>query len=123
VKPVLRALKTFKGIKALAHITGGGFIENIPRVLPATVSAVVDLDAVPFLPVFQWLKDAGKIAPRECLRTFNCGIGMVAVVAAKEADAVMLALAEDGLEVVRLGTIEAREKRKPVEFSGRLRPA
>ncbi|MFO1089496.1 MAG: phosphoribosylformylglycinamidine cyclo-ligase [Hyphomicrobiales bacterium] len=123
VKPVLRALKTFKGIKALAHITGGGFIENIPRVLPATVSAVVDLDAVPFLPVFQWLKDAGKIAPRECLRTFNCGIGMVAVVAAKEADAVMLALAEDGLEVVRLGAIEAREKRKPVEFSGRLRPA
>jgi phosphoribosylformylglycinamidine cyclo-ligase len=121
VKPILKVLKAFRTVKALAHITGGGFVENIPRVLPAETAAAVDLDQVPFLPVFQWLKEAGGIAPREMLRTFNCGIGMVAVVGAKEADGVMLALAESGVEVVRLGSITERQGRAGVTFSGKLR--
>ena len=69
-------------MKALAHITGGGFPDNIPRVLPDGICARIDLAAIPTLPVFRWLAQAGDIAEAEMLRTFNCGIGMIAVVAA-----------------------------------------
>ena len=121
VKPVLRALRTFRTIKALAHITGGGFTGNIPRVIPAGLAAAVDLGRVPFLPVFQWLKEAGGVAPREMTRTFNCGVGMVLVAGAKEADAIMLALADWGLDVVRLGEIVERHGRAGVVYSGKLK--
>src|SRR5690606_25231761 len=107
VKPLLAALKAAPAIKALAHITGGGFVDNIPRVLPKGIAAELDLSAVPVLPVFRWLARTGGIAEGEMVRTFNCGIGMVAVVAAETADAVAAALAAAGETVVRLGRIVA----------------
>ncbi|MCB1378359.1 MAG: phosphoribosylformylglycinamidine cyclo-ligase [Alphaproteobacteria bacterium] len=121
VKSLLKALRGGKGIKALAHITGGGFIENIPRVLPRTTVAEIDLDAVPFTPVFGWLQQVGNVAEREMLRTFNCGIGMVVVVEAKAATAVSAGLRRSGETVVRLGTIRKRKKDEDqVALSGSL---
>ena len=82
VKPLLAgASKAGDGIKALAHITGGGFPDNIPRVLPDGVGVRIDLDAIPVPPVFGWLARTGGVAEAEMLRTFNCGIGMIVVVA------------------------------------------
>ena len=122
VKPILKSLKTGTGIKALAHITGGGFIENIPRVLPKTTVAEIDLDAVPFTPVFAWLQQAGSVAEREMLRTFNCGIGMIVVVEARSAKRVAAALTRSGEKVVTLGSIRKRKGREEqVAVSGSLR--
>jgi len=121
VKPLLKALKAGNGIKALAHITGGGFIENIPRVLPKTAVAEIDLAAVPFTPVFKWLQDVGQVAEREMLRTFNCGIGMIVVVSAKDAKAVAASLKRSGETVVTLGTIRKRRKdEEQVALTGSL---
>ena len=88
VKPLLAAIRKTKAIKALAHITGGGFPDNIPRVLPNNAGARIDLGRIPVLPVFKWLAATGGIAEKEMLRTFNCGIGMIAVVEPRKADAV-----------------------------------
>ena len=121
VKPLLKAMKATGGIKALAHITGGGFIENIPRVLPKTAVAAIDLDAVPYLAVFKWLQDVGGVAEREMLRTFNCGIGMVVVVAAKDVKKVQASLKSSGESVVTLGSIRKRQKsEEQVALSGSL---
>ncbi|MFT3986899.1 phosphoribosylformylglycinamidine cyclo-ligase [Aestuariivirga sp.] len=109
VKPVLKALKASKGIKALAHITGGGFLENIPRVLPKKTVAEINLSEVPFTPVFQWLQDQGGVDEREMLRTFNCGIGMIVVVDAKEAKAIAARFKKSGETVVTLGAIRKRK--------------
>ena len=109
VKPMLKAMKQTDAIKALAHITGGGFIENIPRVLPKTTVAEIDLDAVPYTPVFDWLQSVGGVAEREMLRTFNCGIGMIVVAAAKDAKKVAASLRRSGETVVTLGTIRKRK--------------
>src|SRR5688572_7381662 len=81
VKPLLSALKAGIGLKALAHITGGGFIDNIPRVLPDHLAAHVDLNAVTVPKVFGWLSQVGGMSEREMLRTFNCGVGMLVAVA------------------------------------------
>jgi phosphoribosylformylglycinamidine cyclo-ligase len=108
VKPVLAALKASTGIKALAHITGGGFLENIPRVLPAGTVAEIDLGKVPSPPVFGWLQKTGGIAEREMLRTFNCGIGMICVAAPDSAADVVRLLEGQGEQVVTLGRIAAR---------------
>jgi phosphoribosylformylglycinamidine cyclo-ligase len=108
VKPVLAAFKVSAGIKALAHITGGGFIENIPRVLPKQTVAEIDLAKVPCPPVFGWLQRLGGMAEREMLRTFNCGIGMIVVVAADETEAVTQSLEVSGEAVIALGRIRAR---------------
>ncbi len=122
VKPILAALNEVRGIKGFAHITGGGFVENIPRILPADCAAQVDLACVEPHPVFGWLQRAGGIAEREMLTTFNCGIGMIAVVSARYADAAMLAFAAHGEEAVRLGELGARgETDAAVQFSGSLR--
>lgn len=121
VKPLLKAIRASNGIKALAHITGGGFIENIPRVLPKTTVAEIDLDAVPYMPVFNWLQDVGHVAEREMLRTFNCGIGMIVVVAAKDARKVAASLRRSGETVVTFGTIRKRRKtEEQVALSGAL---
>jgi phosphoribosylformylglycinamidine cyclo-ligase len=121
VKSLLKALKASKGIKALAHITGGGFIENIPRVLPKTTVAEIDLDAVPYTPVFKWLQDVGSVSEREMLRTFNCGIGMIVVVDAKAAKSVATSLRKSGEKVVTLGVIRKRKKaEEQVALSGSL---
>ena len=122
VKSVLKALKASNGIKALAHITGGGFTENIPRVLPKTAVANIDLDAVPFSKVFGWLQQTGDVSEREMLRTFNCGIGMIVVVAAKDAKTAAAVLKKAGEKVVTLGSIRKRRGREEqVAVSGSLR--
>lgn len=121
VKSLLKALKTHKGIKALAHITGGGFTENIPRVLPKGTVAEIDLTQIPFAPVFQWLAKTGGVAEAEMLRTFNCGVGMIVVVKASEAKAISATLKRAGEKVVTLGTLEKRKGSAPqVKYSGSL---
>ncbi len=119
VKPVLAALKAGIGIKALAHITGGGFVDNIPRVLPDTLSAHVDLKTVAVPPVFSWLARVGGLSEHEMVRTFNCGVGMVAVVAPDEANALVKSLAEAGEYASVIGELRPRDN-APVTFSGRL---
>ena len=79
VRSCLAAIRETKAVKALAHITGGGFVDNIPRVLPTGLSVALELDRVPVLPVFKWLAATGDVGEQEMLRTFNCGIGMIAV--------------------------------------------
>jgi phosphoribosylformylglycinamidine cyclo-ligase len=110
VKSLLSVIRQTGSIKALAHITGGGFPENIPRVLPKHLAALIDLDAVKAPPVFAWLARTGGVAPTEMLRTFNCGVGMIAVVPADAADSVADALAAEGETVFRLGRMIAREE-------------
>ena len=110
VKAILAALEASGGamdgpVKALAHITGGGLSENLPRVLPPTVAAAVDLTSWRAPPVFGWLAKAGRLPDAEMLRTFNCGVGMIAVVARDGADAVMASLAAAGEAPVAIGEI------------------
>jgi phosphoribosylaminoimidazole synthetase len=122
VRSLLAALRESNGIKGLAHITGGGFLENIPRVLPANAVAEIDLEQVPCPPVFGWLSQIGNITEREMLRTFNCGIGMVIVVAEKEAAKVSEHLRQSGETVVTLGSIKPRIGDAPqVKPMGQLR--
>lgn len=120
VKSLLQALKAAPGIKALAHITGGGFPDNIPRVLPDDLGVAIDLPAISVPPVFGWLAQIGGVAEREMLRTFNCGIGMIVVTEAAQADAVMAALTEAGEKPVRLGEVTARGTDEAVTYRGKL---
>ena len=108
VKPLLKAIRETGAIKALAHITGGGFPENIPRVLPKHLAAEIDLDAVKAPAVFSWLSKTGGVAATEMLRTFNCGVGMIAVVSADDAERVRAALEAEGETVFALGRMVAR---------------
>jgi phosphoribosylformylglycinamidine cyclo-ligase len=103
VKSLLAALKACASIKALAHITGGGFPDNIPRVLPKSVGVSLDLAAIPVLPVFKWLAKTGGVLEREMLRTFNCGIGMIVVASRDGANEAEAALRAAGEAPVRLG--------------------
>ena len=96
VKPVLAAIRETGAVKALAHITGGGLSENVPRVLPDGIAAHIDLGAWRAPAVFGWLMQAGALDEAEMLRTFNCGIGMVLVVARDGADAVLRVLEAAG---------------------------
>src|SRR5262249_34897480 len=100
-------------IKALAHITGGGLYENIPRVLPESLIAELDATAWPLPPVFRWLASAGGIADAEMARTYNCGIGMMAVAAAEDAETVMALLAAAGEKVFRIGRVAERRAGMP----------
>jgi phosphoribosylformylglycinamidine cyclo-ligase len=93
-------------VRGLAHITGGGLLENIPRVLPANCHAWIDAGAWPFPNVFELLREGGKIAPQEMARTFNCGVGMAVIVAADEAKSVERALEQAGETVYRIGQVE-----------------
>ncbi len=93
-------------IKGLAHITGGGLLENIPRVLPKGCHALVDVGGWDLPPIFAWLQAGGGIEPGELARTFNCGIGMAVVVAAEHAEAVSANLSAEGEIVHRIGAIE-----------------
>jgi phosphoribosylformylglycinamidine cyclo-ligase len=121
VKSCLAAIRETNAVKALAHITGGGFPDNIPRVLPKSIGARIDLARIPVPPVFQWLAKTGNIAENEMLRTFNCGIGMIAVVEPRAADQVTAILKSEGERVVRLGELIAAAKGKPrVAYTGRL---
>ena len=93
-------------IKGLAHITGGGLLENIPRVLPHDAHALVDADSWDLPRLFAWLQAGGQIEPEELARTFNCGIGMVAIVAPEAAEEVATNLRAAGETVHRIGRID-----------------
>ncbi|VVT16239.1 phosphoribosylformylglycinamidine cyclo-ligase [Rhizobium sp. EC-SD404] len=108
VKSLLKTIRETGAIKGLAHITGGGFPENIPRVLPKTLAAEIDLDQVPVTELFAWLAKEGGVAPEEMLRTFNCGIGMIVIVAEDKAARVIQTLTEENEIVVPLGRLRAR---------------
>lgn len=109
VKPVLAALKEVR-LKGLAHITGGGLVENVPRVLPENVCAQLEKSAWPRPPVFEWLQENGNVAEAEMHRVFNCGIGMAIVVAPDQAVTAMRALEREGEKVYRIGAIRNRQK-------------
>ena len=106
VKPALSAIN-LGGVNALAHITGGGLTENIPRVLPDGMGVQIDLDSWDLPPVFQWLAATGGMQSSELLKTFNCGIGMVLAVSADRADALSRQLTAEGEKVSVLGCVTA----------------
>ena len=130
VKPVLAAMKATGAIKAVAHITGGGLTENLPRVLPDGIAAHIDLSRWQAPPVFGWLARQGRLDDAEMLRTFNCGIGLVLVVAAAEADAVCAMLRSAGEAPVIIGATEkgrgvkseakGKGEAEAVRYEGRL---
>jgi phosphoribosylformylglycinamidine cyclo-ligase len=120
VKATLAVLKATPGIKALAHITGGGLTDNVPRVFPKGTAARIALNTIPVPPVFKWLARTGKIAEREMLRTFNCGIGFVIVADARRAELVAKAFVDAGEHVHRLGEVVAAPGAPAVTFTGSL---
>ena len=116
VKQALAAIRA-GGVHGLAHITGGGLTENPPRVLPEGLACAIDLNAWTLPPVFRWLASTANMAEPELLKTFNCGIGMILVVAPDRAGAIAALLAEMGETVVNLGHVVPGEG---VVYSGRL---
>ncbi len=107
VKPLLALMKTLP-VKGMAHITGGGLTENIPRVLPASVKAVVDSSTWARPKLFQWLQHEGQVAESEMHRVFNCGIGMVVVIERQHVNEALALLQAAGESAVEIGRIEAR---------------
>ena len=116
VKQSLAAVRA-GGVHALAHITGGGLTENLPRVLPEGLGADIDLDAWELPAVFKWMAATGGIAEAEMLKTFNCGMGMILSVSADRADALTEVLEDEGETVTRLGTVTAGEG---MRYAGKL---
>jgi phosphoribosylformylglycinamidine cyclo-ligase len=115
VKTLLKVLAQ-QPIKALAHITGGGLLENIPRVLPPNTKAVIRADAWAMPDVFKWLQTQGNIDPQEMYRTFNCGIGMVVCVPAESANSIQKMLEAEGEQVFLIGEIAATDAKPFVEI-------
>ena len=115
VKPVLKLLELLE-VKAIAHITGGGLTENLPRVLPMEVKAVIDTQSWRRPAIFQWLQQQGGVSEAEMWRTFNCGVGMIVCVAAEQADSALQLLQAAGETVWRVGTIAAGQGEPFVEF-------
>ncbi len=116
VKPALAAIRA-GGVHGLAHITGGGLTENLPRVLPEGMGATIDLSSWQLPPVFRWLAETGGMEQAELLKTFNAGIGMIVVVAADRAEPLAALLAEAGETVSVLGSVEPGEG---VRYTGAL---
>ncbi|MCW8943322.1 MAG: phosphoribosylformylglycinamidine cyclo-ligase [Sedimenticola sp.] len=112
----LLALHQQIDIHAMAHITGGGLLENIPRVLPEGTRAIIDDSSWELPPVFKWLQEQGKVIESEMLRTFNCGVGMVVCVGPEDADKAMALLQDQGEQVWKLGQIEAHDGAPCVEL-------
>jgi phosphoribosylformylglycinamidine cyclo-ligase len=106
VKPVLKLLESVP-VKGLAHITGGGITGNVPRVLPEGTKAVIRKASWPRPPVFEWLQRAGNVAEDEMFRVFNCGVGMVVVLAPSEARRAAELLRAEGETVYEIGAIDA----------------
>jgi phosphoribosylformylglycinamidine cyclo-ligase len=120
VRSCLRAIRETGAVKGLAHITGGGFTDNIPRVLPKHLGVRIDLNAVPVLPVFKWLAAEGNIAELELLRTFNCGIGMIAIVKDDAVGDVIDVLTQAGERAVLLGAVVETSGDERVVYDGHL---
>jgi len=112
VKPVLALAKAVR-VKGLAHVTGGGLVENLPRVLPESLKAEIARSSWTRPPLFDWLQREGGVADEEMLRVFNCGIGMALVVAADSADEAERILTAGGETVFRIGRIEPRKADEP----------
>jgi phosphoribosylformylglycinamidine cyclo-ligase len=108
VKSCLAAIKA-GGVKAMAHITGGGFTENLPRVIPDHCAVVIDAASWTVPAVFPWLQKTGGVEAAEMARTFNCGIGMVVIVEAGQAEYVSQCFTEQGENVFTIGHIKARQ--------------
>ncbi len=119
VRALLQVLRQTSAIKALAHITGGGFPDNIPRVLPAGLGVVLDLASIPVPPVFGWLAGTGHVAEAEMLRTFNCGIGMIVIAGAAQAAEVEAVLRAAGENPIAIGKVVAATDAR-VAYTGRL---
>ena len=109
VKPVLQLMKKIN-VKGLAHITGGGLVDNVPRVLSENLTAELRSDAWPLPPLFRWLQERGNVADSEMHRVFNCGIGMVLVVAEKDAKRAQALLEKAGERVWQIGTVRRRKR-------------
>jgi phosphoribosylformylglycinamidine cyclo-ligase len=107
VKPLLKLIETLP-VKGMAHITGGGLSENIPRVLPEGVTAELKRGSWDIPPLFGWMQQQGNIPEDEMLRTFNCGIGMAVIISAEDAERAAALLAAEGEQVFRIGVIRAR---------------
>jgi phosphoribosylformylglycinamidine cyclo-ligase len=107
VKPVLHLLRSIR-VKGMAHITGGGLVENVPRVLAENLTARIDRRAWTMPSLFEWLQDEGKVADDEMWRVFNCGIGMVLIVEAGDADRALTTLADSGETAWRIGVVDRR---------------
>ncbi|HVI11493.1 MAG TPA: phosphoribosylformylglycinamidine cyclo-ligase [Pseudolabrys sp.] len=120
VKACIAAIRETNAVKAMAHITGGGFPDNIPRILPKGLGARIDLARIAVPPVFQWLARAGTIAQSEMLRTFNCGIGMIVIIAPKNVAAVTRAFERSGETVVTLGKVITETGDLRVVYDGLL---
>jgi phosphoribosylformylglycinamidine cyclo-ligase len=120
VRSCLRAIRETGAVKALAHITGGGFTDNIPRVLPRHLGVEFDLARVPVLPVFKWLAECGGIAEAELLRTFNCGIGMIVIAKADAVEMVTEILNDAGETVTQLGQLIPAKGEHRVVYNGHL---
>ena len=116
VRPAVAALKTSK-LKGLAHITGGGLTENLPRALPDGLGAHIELSSWQRLPIFNWLIDQAGLDQAEALKTFNCGIGMIAIVGQDNAKALMEVFASEGENPISIGAVE---KGNGVRYSGSL---
>jgi phosphoribosylformylglycinamidine cyclo-ligase len=108
VKPLLALMQAVQ-VKGMAHITGGGLTENIPRVLGEHLTAVIERSNWTLPPLFQWLQKEGNVDMQEMYRVFNCGIGMAVVVSAKDADVAAARLEAAGETVHRIGRIDARK--------------
>jgi phosphoribosylformylglycinamidine cyclo-ligase len=108
VKSVLQLIKDCQ-VNALSHITGGGLLENIPRVLPKSSKAVINTSSWELPPVFQWLQNNGNVDAREMYRTFNCGVGMVIAVPASDTDSALALLTAAGEQAWVIGQIEAAQ--------------
>ncbi|MDD2720486.1 MAG: phosphoribosylformylglycinamidine cyclo-ligase [Gallionella sp.] len=107
VKPLLSLMQTV-AVKGMAHITGGGITENVPRVLPENIVAEISADSWQMPKLFRWLQEGGNVEAQEMYRTFNCGIGMVVIVAAQDADAAISQLQAAGETVTKIGVTRAR---------------
>lgn len=117
VKSALQAVRTGK-VKAMAHITGGGLLENIPRVLPEGLGAWISTSTWPVPSVFKWLAQKALISGNEMARTFNCGIGFVVIVAQEDADEVTKILEAEGEKVFRIGEVEVNRSENRVTLQG-----
>lgn len=120
VKSLLRAIRETSAVKGLAHITGGGFTDNIPRVLPEGLGVRIDLSQVAVLPVFKWLAAQGGMEEREMLRTFNCGVGMIVIVAPDKVADVTEVLRAEGETVALLGEVIAARGDERVAYHNAL---
>jgi len=119
-KTVMAALRETGSIKALAHITGGGLPENLPRILPDALTAEIDLSAISPQPVFDWLARTGNISRNEMLRTFNCGVGMTIIAPAESTKEIIMILNKHGENAYLLGTIKIKNDAEQVEYKGKL---